>query len=198
MMHAGRGIMVSGRLALTNLVAASVLAVFCTGAGAADMTKSPPPPLGPLGWDGFYAGGNIGSEDGDGVSGAFGGFQAGYNHRIDSKFLIGAEGELSWGSQSRWFDTLDARLGYVLGPWLLYVKGGGAWTNNSDGSSSTHTGFSVGGGVEYMFARNWSAKAEYEHLDFGSDNIRGGDSQVNEFKVGVNYHFAPGTLFGLK
>lgn len=195
--------MVCGRLALANLVAASVLAVsFSTSAGAADVSPAAMPPVGPLAWEGFYAGGAIGSED----SAFGGGIQAGYNHRLDPKWLIGVEGELSWTSQNdsqsnnRWFDSLDARLGYTLGPWLLYVKGGAAFTNN-DVSNNT-TGFSVGGGVEYMFARHWSAKAEYEHLDFGSNNNngrgRGGDNQVNEFKVGVNYHFAPGTLFGLK
>jgi opacity protein-like surface antigen len=194
--------MVRGRLALVNTVAASVLAVsFSTAALAADMSGGPAP-VGYAGWSGLYAGGFLGTADqnGSGSNNTVWGLQAGYNHRLEAKWLIGAEGELGWTSGSRFFDTLDAKLGYVLGPWMLYVKGGGAWEGSTDGgNSTTQSGFSVGGGVEYMFARNWSAKAEYEHLDFGSSGGHNGNSNtVNEFKVGVNYHFAPGTIFGIR
>ena len=36
-------------------------------------------------------------------------------------------------------------------------------------SSETHTksGWTVGGGVEWQFAQNWSLKAEYLYIDFG-------------------------------
>ena len=38
-------------------------------------------------------------------------------------------------------------------------------------------------------------KAEYNFLDFGKGNapgtLNGVDTQVNQFKVGLNYHFAP-------
>ena len=51
-----------------------------------------------------------------------------------------------------------------------------------------------------MLAPQWSAKAEYNFLDFGKDSISPiaatVDTQVHQFKVGVNYHFVPGTLFG--
>lgn len=196
--------MVRGRLALINTVAASVLAVsFSTAALAADMPGGAAP-VGYSGWSGLYAGGFVGGvdENGNGGNNTVWGLQAGYNHRLDPKWLIGAEGELGWSSGSRFFDTLDAKLGYVLGPWMLYVKGGGAWEGDTNGgNNNTQSGFSVGGGVEYMFARNWSAKAEFEHLDFGSGSCGRGcnnSNTVNEFKVGVNYHFAPGTIFGIK
>jgi len=43
------------------------------------------------------------------------------------------------------------------------------------------------------------AKAEYSFLDFGKDNIPlladSVGTRVHEFKFGVNYHFAPDTLF---
>jgi outer membrane autotransporter protein len=225
--------MAGGKLAFANVVAVGALAVsFCTCAAAADLTRRPPPsPLMPVPtWNGFYVGGFLGgvtsSESAtDGVttvntdpSGFVGGVQAGYNYQIAPNWLIGIEGELGWTSasggsdlifrsQHNWYDTLDARLGYVMGSWLLYAKGGAAWMN-ADYSSApfstnvTRTGWNIGAGAEFMLAPQWSAKAEYNFLDFGRDNLGGVftgiavDTQVHEFKVGVNYHWVPGTLFG--
>jgi len=179
-------------------------------------------------WNGFYVGGHFGGVSSketvtdDGVSfstnpsGVLGGLQAGYNYQIAPNWMIGIEGELSWTSASgsnfgfhsdhNWYDTLDARLGYVMpSGWLLYAKGGAAWMN-ADYSvprasvSETRSGWNIGGGAEFMLAPQWSAKAEYNFLDFGRDNIGflgvGVDTQVHEFKIGVNYHWVPGTLFG--
>ncbi len=45
-------------------------------------------------------------------------------------------------------------------------------------------------------------KFEYSYLDFGSNTFGFGpvaanvSTQINEFKVGLNYHLPPGTLFG--
>jgi outer membrane autotransporter protein len=175
-------------------------------------------------WAGFYIGGHFGgvtsSETVDGLStdpsGVLGGLQAGYNYMVAPNWLVGIEGELSWTSakgtnadgvksQHKWYDTLDARLGYVMtGGWLLYAKGGAAWMKQDlsvDGLSDslTRSGWNLGAGAEFMLAPQWSAKAEYSFLDFGKDNspVFGPvDTRVHEFKVGVNYHFVPGTLFG--
>jgi outer membrane autotransporter protein len=220
--------MVGGKLAFANAIAVGALAVsFCTCAAAADLTRRPPPPLmQPIyTWNGFYVGGHFGGVTSSETatqdfvtaspdpSGVLGGLQAGYNYQIAPNWLIGIEGELSWtsangsslGFQSdhNWYDTLDARLGYVMGPWLLYAKGGAAWMN-ADYSvppvsiNVTRSGWNIGAGAEFMLAPQWSAKAEYNFLDFGRDNVSGVaiDTQVHEFKVGVNYHFVPGTLFG--
>ena len=32
-------------------------------------------------------------------------------------------------SNHRWYGTLEGRLGYTQGPWLVYAKGGAAWIN---------------------------------------------------------------------
>ena len=59
---------------------------------------------------------------------------------------------------------------------LFYAKGGYAWANNKlsvtapglvASDTKVHSGYTIGGGIEYMFAPNWSAKAEYmfTHLD---------------------------------
>jgi len=59
-------------------------------------------------------------------------------------------------------------------------------------------GWTVGGGLEYMFAPSWSAKIEYQYYNFGSTNFLAGPIGLvgNRFrddehtvKAGVNYHF---------
>jgi opacity protein-like surface antigen len=176
-------------------------------------------------WNGFYIGAHIGgvttSERVTGEdfvspdpSGFLGGVQAGYNYQVAPNWLIGIEEEFSgttasdtsfgFRSDHNWYDTLSGRLGYVMGPWLLYAKGGAAWMN-ADYSvpdisvNVTRTGWNIGGGAEYMLAPRWSVKAEYNFLDFGKEDIGilgdRVDTQVHQFKVGVNYHFLPGTLF---
>jgi opacity protein-like surface antigen len=116
---------------------------------------------------------------------------------------------LSITSDQNWYDTVSGRFGYVSGPLMLYAKGGAAWMNadyrldvNSglDGSTqvgTTRPGWIVGGGFEYMLGSHWSAKLEYDHLDFGSKTLSlvspfGNsvtvDTSVNQVKAGVNYH----------
>lgn len=117
---------------------------------------------------------------------------------------------LSVTSDHNWYDTLSGRVGYVTGPLMLYAKGGAAWMNadyrldvNSgiDGASvanTIRTGWNAGVGLEYMLGSRWSAKLEYDYLDFGSNTLGfvtpfGNGSTfktaVNEVKAGVNYHF---------
>jgi len=214
------------------VTASALAIASCTSAYAADVRRPPPPPMmQPIyTWNGFYFGGHIGgvstredaTEDFVTVSpdpsGFLGGVQAGYNYQIAPFWLIGIEGELSWTAASataddfhsrhNWYDTFDGRLGYLVGPsWLLYAKGGVAWMNADysvpfSSINVTRTGFNIGAGAEFMFAPQWSAKAEYTFLDFGTENLGfplngiAVDTQVHEFKVGVNYHLVPGTLFG--
>ena len=134
--------MMRGKLAVATIAAASALAsALCTPTSAADISRRPPPPplMQPIySWNGFYVGGHVGgafaSEDvtedfvtfSTDPSGVLGGLQAGYNFQIAPYWLLGIEGELSWTSASattfefhshhNWYDTLDGRLGYVMGP----------------------------------------------------------------------------------
>jgi opacity protein-like surface antigen/outer membrane receptor protein involved in Fe transport len=162
-------------------------------------------------------------------SGALGGLQFGYNYLVAPNWLVGIEGELGWTSAQgkanfvdpagtaslsitsdhNWYDTLSGRVGYVMGPLMLYAKGGAAWMNadyrmevNSglDGvtlANTTRSGWIAGGGLEYMLGSHWSAKLEYDHLAFGSKaltfvnpfgNRMTVESGVNQVKAGVNYH----------
>ncbi len=102
-------------------------------------------------------------------------------------------------SQFNWYSTLTGRVGYAVDNWLWYVKGGAAWADvdYSIGGvklGDTRTGWTVGGGLEYGLTPNWSAKLEYNFLDFGSDNIAApigvkADTQAHLFKAGLNYRF---------
>jgi outer membrane immunogenic protein len=83
-----------------------------------------------------------------------------------------------------WFGTVRGRLGVLPAPtWLLYVTGGLAYGHvNSNtavnftaagdtyvGSfSDTRVGWTVGGGAEWAFSPNWSAKLEYLYVDLGT------------------------------
>ena len=39
-------------------------------------------------------------------------------------------------------------------------------------------GYTVGAGLEYMFAPNWSAKAEYQYYNFGNTTFTGGPAAI--------------------
>ncbi|MGB9370115.1 MAG: outer membrane beta-barrel protein [Xanthobacteraceae bacterium] len=81
-----------------------------------------------------------------------------------------------------WLFTFRPRLGVVLGDSLLaYATGGLAVTNEKVDQTAagvmgtfnaavneTRIGWVVGGGLEYALGRNWSIRAEYLHLDFGT------------------------------
>ena len=79
---------------------------------------------------------------------------------------------------------MTGRVGYTWGPALLYVKGGYAYSDNNETltlggaplvfalDGNHRDGYTVGAGLEYMFAQNWSAKVEYQYYDFGSSQLR--------------------------
>ena len=105
------------------------------------------------------------------------------------------------------FGSVTGRAGFAVDAALIYAKGGFAWANNkatlsvpaiglSASDSHTHTGYTIGGGLEYMFTPNWSAKGEYmytslgsETYNFGGQPLDSGSFDFHTIKVGVNYHF---------
>ncbi|SED89838.1 outer membrane protein [Bradyrhizobium erythrophlei] len=175
---------------------------------------------------GAFAGNN--SLGGDKVR-FLGGLQGGFDYQFASNWVIGAEVQFSGltgnggkGSTlpagtlvtSNQLGSITGRLGYAWGPALLYAKGGYAVRDNLNigaGSSgipvvvatngSHRSGFTLGGGLEYMFARNWSAKAEYQYYNFGNTTFAGGPATIvgvrfrddeHTVKVGFNYRFGWG------
>jgi outer membrane immunogenic protein len=166
----------------------------------------------------------LGSHD---ISGFLGGGQVGFNFQMGA-WVFGAEGDFSWANlegnhvdtvffgnnitEVDWLGTVTGRLGYAWDRTLVYVKGGGAWASDKytvtvgglffAGADATKEGWTIGAGLEYGFAPNWSAKFEYNYLDFGTDRVRfvavaGGsflrdvDQEVHAAKVGINYRFRP-------
>jgi outer membrane immunogenic protein len=93
-------------------------------------------------------------------------------------------------SETRSMATVRGRLGFTWDRLMLYGTGGAAFTRvdtilatdcriagcaNSGGAnftvgkfSSSLTGWVAGGGIEWMLANNWLARAEYLHADFGT------------------------------
>jgi outer membrane immunogenic protein len=166
-------------------------------------------------------------------SGFAGGGQVGCDYQFGGVFVIGFRELLDYTSNNKsgtigagplagtvvnfnnqWFDTLTARLGYAVQPtWLLYFQGGAAWAHTSTNfsgpltsgqTSNSRTGWTIGGGVEWMFAPHWSAFLEGNYMDFGSNSgsvsvtVVGAGTTVypvtaktteSNVLVGVNYHF---------
>ena len=115
------------------------------------------------------------------------------------------------------FGAITGKLGFAADAFLLYGKGGVAFYGGSsrvvDSSTAapggntinataddTRVGWTLGAGVEYAFTRNWSAKVEYDHYDFGSKTFSAvaGNGATYSFRnnltadavrVGVNYRF---------
>jgi len=54
--------------------------------------------------------------------------------------------------------------------------------------SATVSGWMLGIGAEYALSDNWTAKIEYNMMDFG-DSGPFADDKFNVLKVGINYRF---------
>lgn len=127
------------------------------------------------------------------------------------------------------FGTARGRLGYVAGNWLIYGTGGLAWDDDTftrtqiglptTGASplvgdvrtnaANRMGWVAGAGIEYGFARNWTTRVEYQHVDLGDQSfsftapgfivgsgpgpvfrsIDEGRLTIDSVRVGVSYKF---------
>lgn len=157
-----------------------------------------------------------------------GGVQGGADYQFAPNWVLGIEAQYSWlananrtgalggvliSDRERGLGSVTGRLGYTWGPAMLYAKGGYAFRDNTLSASlaglpvglattgNRDSGYTVGAGLEYMFAPNWSAKAEYQYYNFGNTtlttatvptltaNYRNDEHTV---KVGLNYRFGWG------
>jgi outer membrane immunogenic protein len=150
------------------------------------------------------------------LNGGFGGGTIGYNWQYSPNWVFGIEAEVAGADISysegipgvyALTDKIDmtgsvtGRLGYAFGPGLLYAKGGWAFANNKISGnifavpfseSNLHSGWTIGGGLEYMFAPAWSAKVEYMYADFENKtyfNVLQLGTSLHTIKGGINYHF---------
>ena len=127
------------------------------------------------------------------------------NHSNTLKYvptIVGA------GINISWFGTARGRLGLTVMPTLLlYGTGGFAYAEvqrNNGWNSTTQTGWSAGGGAEWMFIPNWSAKVEYLYADVSGGNSTSlyrwstslddvnNQTRWNTVRTGMNYHFSLG------
>ena len=182
-------------------------------------------------WAGFYIGANggggwghsgwQGTSSGVGLSGAQAGGTAGYNWQFGNA-VLGVEGDIDWSNLSgtsnsalcpgcstsdSWLSTVRGRAGYAFGSVMPYLTGGlavgdiRASAPGFPGDNATNAGWTAGAGLEVALPGNWSAKAEYLHVDLGrfncgadcglaaSDNVSMHDDVV---RAGLNYHFGWG------
>jgi outer membrane immunogenic protein len=140
--------------------------------------------------DGFIGGGQVGYNQ------QYGMFVLGIEadlQFVDGKrttsFTSGALGGLttSAGTQSSYLGTVRGRIGLTASDRLLvYATGGLAYGNPENtaavaapavgafwggSSDSVRTGYAVGGGVEYAFTNNLTAKLEYLYYDLGRRTV---------------------------
>lgn len=154
-----------------------------------------------------------------------GGGQVGCDYQFAGNWVIGVQGmydasglkadttsavlaPLTLHGSIPWFATATGRLGYAVVPnWLIYAKGGGAWTHTDasllfagtvvDTGSFDQSGWTAGGGAEWMLAPNWSIFAEYDYLGFrdktvtfaSGANIGTVHQNVQVALIGLNFHF---------
>jgi outer membrane immunogenic protein len=131
-------------------------------------------------------------------------------------------------SNARWLGTLAGRIGGTIDRALLYVTGGAAFAGDEYTFSNANSlggggaaivapvtvkdarlGWMVGAGAEYAFSPNWSAKIEYNYLDFGTRHYQFFSpttaglalssaydvditQRVHLVKIGLNYRFTLG------
>jgi outer membrane immunogenic protein len=120
----------------------------------------------------------------------------------------------------RWVADVVGRIGAIWGPALFYARGGPAWIRDTytnialPGAPAgafpgvlftaheTVPGWTAGGGVEYLFLPNWSARLEYDYYGFRNQNVGFNGppgfffteiikQNMQTVTVGINYHFGP-------
>jgi opacity protein-like surface antigen len=82
------------------------------------------------------------------------------------------------------------------------INQAGAVTSGFSTPWYTRVGWTLGYGTEFDLGKNWSAKAEYDYLSFGSHTALATDgttlltdkSYISQVKIGVNYKFTPGVV----
>jgi outer membrane immunogenic protein len=170
-----------------------------------------------------FTGATGGGNDGRFMAGVQGGFDYQF---ANSPIVVGLEANYSWVDSSndaftfpggfaftdrtRGLFSATGRVGYGWGPSLWYFKGGYAHRDSRETfvgpagavafspSNGSRNGYTLGGGIEYMFMPNWSVKAEYQFYEFDRTNFAtpvllagtgGFRDRENTVKVGLNWRF---------
>ena len=143
-----------------------------------------------------------------------------YGGGTNSTFYVLSNQQVS--TSQTWLGTVRGRVGYLLMQNLLVYGTGGlayggvnttisntqlftkvaqgagnpggerGFTTGNSSTSSTLVGYSAGGGVEWMFLPNWSAKAEYLYYNLG--NVSGTSTNIY-YPTGQAVSMEPVKLF---
>jgi outer membrane immunogenic protein len=188
------------------LIGGIAVLALTQGASAADLPRkapayTPPPPV--FSWTGFYIGGHVGYRwvDADATfpsvlpgdqffsqlsyspNSFVGGVQGGYNYQFAPNWVVGVEGDWSWGNRSKtqqfdfvdldqpvtvkaqWNASLRGRLGYALDRSLFYVTGGVAWMRLKVEALDFDAGVldPTGSATESSTFTGWTVGAGYEY-----------------------------------
>jgi outer membrane immunogenic protein len=142
-------------------------------------------------------------------------FDAVANNDNNSSGVVIAGNTFRANANDTFLTTVAGRIGYAWDRVLFYGKGGGGWISNSgftvtnvttgasftSGSGNTNSGWLAGGGIEWAFADNWSARIEYDFLGLndrtltvplgvpviGGDVFTLHDRDIQMVTFGVNY-----------
>ncbi|WP_168201635.1 outer membrane protein [Phreatobacter aquaticus] len=159
------------------------------------------------------------------ANGLIGGIHGGYNYQINN-FVLGLEADLEAAGVSggyrlangngtrfrdNWQGSVRARAGVAVDRALFYVTGGVAFAQMrhsyftaavTESFSQTRAGWTLGAGVEYALAANWTARLEYRYSDFGRANYVNAvafpgftyrqNPNEHAVRVGVSYLFSTG------
>jgi opacity protein-like surface antigen len=116
--------------------------------------------------------------------------------------------QMTCNASADWLATATARVGYTWDRVLLYVKGGGAFTDGSFSAtcndpsahfgctnpadaptngfmaSADRVGWVIGYGTQFALSRNWSARAETDYVSFGDSSVTASDGSL--LKIGMH------------
>lgn len=151
------------------------------------------------------------------MKGGFAGGTIGYNFQSGA-LVVGVEADAAWSDlkysttffgvtladKIRSFGSVTGRVGFAADAALFYGKAGYAWADNQISASAfgvtaseshLHSGWTAGGGVEYLFTPSWSGKVEYMFADYGNQTylstFAGGiglGATTHTIKAGLNWH----------
>lgn len=151
------------------------------------------------------------------LKGGFGGGTIGYNFQSGA-LVAGVEADAAWADMKysttflgvtladkiRAFGSVTGRVGFAADAALIYAKAGYAWADNQISASALgttfseshlHSGWTAGGGVEYLFTPALSGKVEYMYADYGNQTylstFAGGvglGATTHSIKGGINWH----------
>lgn len=128
-----------------------------------------------------------------GTTGFVGGGQIGYNWQ-HQRWVFGLETDIQYSdlksgvawaayewfgyssSNSQYFGTVRGRVGYAFDRTLFYVTGGlayGGLNSNWWHGTTSNTGWTLGGGIEYAFTDNWTGRIEGLYVDLNSGTHTG-------------------------